>query len=87
MLVECLWHEAVRLTIDEPDAVVQRLPAVAEALARECGPGPMFKPAEFREAVSRRLGNDDELQLLLREASGTYSPGSSTWSRAPGGDG
>ncbi len=65
VLVECLWHEAARLTIEEPNAVSERLPIVAVELARACGRGPMYKPAEFREAVLRRLNDDDELKLLL----------------------
>lgn len=73
VLVECLWHEAVRLTIDEPDAVAQRLPEVAVELARDCGRGPMYRAAEFREAVSRRLGDDDELQLLLGNHDGLFA--------------
>jgi hypothetical protein len=72
VLVECLWHEAVRLTIDEPGAVAEQLPLIAVELARTCGPGPMFKPAEFREAVSRRLRDDDELQLLLGNREGLF---------------
>lgn len=72
VLVESLWHEASRLMIEEPDAVVERLPGIAVELAQNCGRGPMFHPAEFREAVVRRLTEDDELQTLLSKHDGLF---------------
>ena len=65
VLVESLWHEASRLAIEQPDALTRLLPDVAVELARTFGRSPMYEPAEFSEAVVRRLHDDDELKVLL----------------------
>ena len=41
------------------------LPGVAVELARTFGSSPMYEPAEFTDAVVRRLRDDDELKMLL----------------------
>jgi hypothetical protein len=86
VLVECLWHEAVRLSIDEPDTIADRLPVVAGELARKCGPGPMYQVAEFRDAVANRLAADDELQFLLKEHEGLFARIVELVTAAVGGD-
>jgi hypothetical protein len=65
VLVESLWHEASRLVIEQPDALARLLPNVAVGLAQTFGRSPMYEPAEFSEAVVRRLRDDDELKVLL----------------------
>lgn len=86
VLVECLWHETSRLRIEQPDAVAERLPGIAVELARACGHGPMFHAAEFREAVVRRLGEDEELQMLLSEHDGLFDAIVEAVADAIGGD-
>lgn len=86
VLVECLWHEAARLRIEEPQALADRLPGVAVELARDCAAAPMYEPAEFREAVARRLGDDDELQLLLAGHDGLFGEIVDVVTRAVGDD-
>lgn len=65
VLVECLWHEAARLSIEEPDTLPERLPRVAVELARALGGGSAYALPEFRNAVVRRMSDDDELRELL----------------------
>jgi TIR domain len=72
VLVESLWHEAFRLAIEQPDALARLLPGVAEDLARTFGNSPMYEPAEFSEAVVRRLHDDDELKVLLSSRKGLF---------------
>lgn len=72
VLVECLWHEAVRLTIEQKDAVTRLLPGIAVELAQRFGSSPMYEPPEFTDAVLRRLRDDDELQLLLSGHEGLF---------------
>ena len=72
VLVESLWHEASRLAIEQPRALVRLLPGVAVELARTFGTSPMYEPAEFTEAVVRRLHDDDELKTLLSGYPGLF---------------
>jgi hypothetical protein len=72
VLVESLWHETSRLAIEQPRALVRLLPGVAVGLARTFGTSPMYEPAEFTEAVVRRLHDDDELKTLLSGYPGLF---------------
>jgi len=65
VLVESLWHEASRLAIERPVELARLLPGVAVDLAQTFGSSPMYEPAEFTQAVVRRLRDDDELKVLL----------------------
>ena len=65
VLVESLWHEASRLAIERPAELARLLPGVAVDLAQTFGSSPMYEPAEFTQAVVRRLRDDDELKVLL----------------------
>jgi hypothetical protein len=72
VLVESLWHEASRLAIEQPGAVARLLPGVAVEIAQTFGSSPMYEPAEFSDAVVRRLRDDDELEALLAGRDGLF---------------
>lgn len=72
VLVESLWHEASRLAIEQPDAVARLLPGVAVELAQTFGSSPMYEPAEFTDAVVRRLRDDDDLKVLVAGCDGLF---------------
>jgi hypothetical protein len=72
VLVESLWHEASRMAIERPDAVARLLPGVAVELAQTFGSSPMYEPAEFSDAVVRRLRDDDDLKVLVAGRVGLF---------------
>lgn len=67
VLVECLWHEAARMVIEQPLDVPSLLPRVAEELAGDFGKSSIYEPAEFSDFVSQRLGNDEEFRMVFRK--------------------
>jgi hypothetical protein len=72
VLVECLWHEASRMVIEQPDDVARLLPQVAANLALEFANSPIFEPLELSSFVVGRLGNDEEFQMLLQSYEGVF---------------
>lgn len=72
VLVECLWHEASRMVIEQPDDVARLLPQVAANLALEFANSPIFEPLELSSFVVGRLGNDEEFQMLLQSYDGVF---------------
>lgn len=72
VLVECLWHEASRMVIEQPDEVSSLLPAIAAEVAQEFVGSPMYDPREFAEFVVKRLRDDDEFQMLLQSYDGVF---------------
>jgi len=72
VLVECLWHEASRMLIEQPDDVERLLTRVAADLAREFADSPIFEPGELRDFVVGRLGDDEEFQMLLHPYDGLF---------------
>ncbi|MBV9163779.1 MAG: TIR domain-containing protein [Pseudonocardiales bacterium] len=72
VLVECLWHEATRMVIEQPSDVPSLLPGVAEALAGDFAKSPIYEPAELSEFVSQRLREDEEFQTILRKYGGLF---------------
>lgn len=71
VLVECLWHEASRMVIVQPDDVAD-LPQVAANFAREFANSPIFEPGELRDFVVGRLRDDEEFQKLLQSYDGLF---------------
>lgn len=72
VLVECLWHEAARMVIDDPEAVPLRLPVIASELARQFAGSPIYEPQEFSSFVASQLRNDEEFQVLLQRYGGLF---------------
>lgn len=65
VLVECLWHEAARMVIEQPSDVPRLLPPVAAELAGDFVKSPIYESVEFSEFVSQRLRDDEESQMIL----------------------
>lgn len=72
VLVECLWHEASLMVIEQPDDVARLLPQVAANLALEFANSPIFEPLELSSFVVGLLGNDEEFQMLLQSYDGVF---------------
>lgn len=72
VLVECLWHEAARMVIEQPLDVPSLLPRVAEELAGDFGKSSIYEPAEFSDFVSQRLVNDEEFRMVFRKYDGLF---------------
>jgi len=72
VLVQCLWHEASRMVIEQPDEVSNLLPALAVEVAQEFVGSPMYEPREFAEYVVKQLRDDDEFRMLLRSYDGVF---------------
>jgi hypothetical protein len=72
MLLECLWHEAAQLIIRNYEGVPDVLPGLAADLAREFASSPFYAPVELGDYVTRRLREDEEFQLVLRNFEGLF---------------
>lgn len=72
VLVECLWHEAARMVIEQPSDVPISLPRVAARLAGDFVKSPIYESVEFSEFVSQQLRNDEELQIILHKYDGLF---------------
>lgn len=87
VLIECLWHEASRMMIEQPDEVPAQLPRSAASMAQSFAGSDLYQPGEFGAFVANRLRNDDELQLLLRRHRGLFDEIVKSVELAIGGEG
>ncbi|MGH3778047.1 MAG: toll/interleukin-1 receptor domain-containing protein [Pseudonocardiaceae bacterium] len=72
VLVECLWHEAARMVIEQPSDVPSLLPRVAAKLADDFVKSPIYESVEFSEFISQRLRDDEEFQMILHKYDGLF---------------
>ncbi len=72
VLVECLWHEASRLVLAQPDDVPRQLPVVAAELTRTFTNTSLYRPQEFSRFVARRMRDDEEFQRLVSQPDGLF---------------
>jgi hypothetical protein len=72
VLVECLWHEASRMALEQPDQLAHDLPSAATNLTYKFSDSPIYGPAEFSTFVARRLRDDEEFRLLLQDHDGLF---------------
>lgn len=73
VLVECLWHEASRMVVDQRATIRLELPGVAAELAANFVNSPIYESVEFSEFVAQRLQEDEEFQLVLHEFDGLFA--------------
>lgn len=73
VLVECLWHEAARMVVEQPAAVRETLPGVAAGLAADFVNSPIYESVEFSEFVAQRMHEDEEFQLVLSDYDGLFA--------------
>jgi transcriptional regulator with XRE-family HTH domain len=69
-LVECLWHEAAVLRLDQPGELEKELIRSAKRLSLALRPSPAYTVRELQAYAAERMRNDEELQAALRDASG-----------------
>ena len=72
VLVECLWHEASRMAIEQPNRIEHQLPTITTNLAYKFADSPVYEPEEFSEFVVARLHDDEEFRLLLQPYRGLF---------------
>jgi hypothetical protein len=65
VLVECLWHEASRLVLAQPDDVPRQLPVMAAELTDRFTNTALYRPQEFSRFVAGRMRDDEEFQRLI----------------------
>jgi hypothetical protein len=61
-LVECLWHEASMLLLDEPEVLRDKLSASARRLSQMLKPSAAYTASELREEAAEWVTKDKELQ-------------------------
>src|SRR5271166_5309510 len=71
-LVECLWHEAVVLSLSRPDELEESLSESARALSQTIKPSVAYTQAELREYVAERMRGDEELEKVVENAPGLF---------------
>jgi hypothetical protein len=72
VLVECLWHEASRLVLEQPDDVPRLLPVMAADLTRTFTNTSLYRPQEFSRFVAGRMRGDEEFQRLVSHHEGLF---------------
>ncbi|MFD5826343.1 toll/interleukin-1 receptor domain-containing protein [Lentzea sp. NPDC060358] len=70
VLVEALWHEAMRLCCTNPSDLPGQLPAAAGDLARRLIRPALYTPAEIEHGVRLLLFDDDEIVGLTNQYDG-----------------
>lgn len=71
VLLECLWHEAARMLVEQP-AMLHTLPGAAAEFAGTFINTAIYDPDEFALFLQRRMRGDEELQLALRDSVGLF---------------
>ncbi|MEU5260471.1 TIR domain-containing protein [Amycolatopsis sp. NPDC021455] len=72
VLIECLWHEATKLRLEEHRDLRPKLLAATVELSAAFGRPERFGPAEFSRYVTQKLGADGEFAALLRSEEGLF---------------
>ena len=63
--MECLWHEAHLLHLQQPDAMAQQLTDRAGRLCRALRSSNAYAAAELRGYTAKRIGGDEELREVV----------------------
>jgi hypothetical protein len=72
VLVECLWHETMRMLIERRQDLPRLLPGIAADLAADFARSTIYGSGELSACLAQRLQDDDEFQLVLREFDGLF---------------
>jgi hypothetical protein len=72
VLVECLWHETMRMLVERRKDIPRLLPGIAADLAADFARATIYGWGEFSAVVTQRLRDDGEFQLVLREFDGLF---------------
>jgi hypothetical protein len=72
-LVECLWHQAAALRLDNPASMVQELVTSAQQRSRDLRPSAAYTLAELRNYAAERMSADEELQETVSDIPGLFT--------------
>jgi hypothetical protein len=72
-LVECLWHQAAALRLDNPTSMAQELATSAQRLSLALRPSAAYTVAELRNYAVERMSVDEELQETVSNVAGLFS--------------
>jgi hypothetical protein len=71
-LVECLWHDAAMLNLEQSAELETELTESARNLSRALQESPAYTVTELREYAAARIANDDELQEAVSRVAGLH---------------
>ena len=71
-LVECLWHEAAALRLNDSEDVRETLTDSARQLTESLRPSPLYTLTELRQYAARRMRGDEEFQDTVDRVGGLF---------------